>query len=365
MSQDESGRTDEGHMARAIELAQGVRTTTSPNPWVGCVIVDRDGRVVGEGATAPPGGPHAEHAALALAQRRARGATVYVTLEPCAHHGRTPPCTDALIRAGVARVVAGVGDPDERVAGAGFRALEQAGVSVAVGVLARDVSDQLRPYLVHRSTGRPYVVLKLAATLDGRTAAPDGSSRWITGVEARRDVHRLRAESDAVLVGAGTVRCDDPALDVREDAAPAPSRQPLRVVLGHVPGRARVQPALELGGDLGVVLDDLGRRGVLQLLVEGGAHVAHAFHRDGLVDRYVWYLAPAFLGGDDGIPVFAGPGATTMAEAWRGRLVSVCRFGDDLRVDVEPFPVRPSRESAAPGGSVPRWPANSQPARGR
>ena len=354
MSQDESGRTDEGHMARAIELAQGVRTTTSPNPWVGCVIVDRDGRVVGEGATAPPGGPHAEHAALALAQRRARGATVYVTLEPCAHHGRTPPCTDALIRAGVARVVAGVGDPDERVAGAGFRALEQAGVSVAVGVLARDVSDQLRPYLVHRSTGRPYVVLKLAATLDGRTAAPDGSSRWITGVEARRDVHRLRAESDAVLVGAGTVRCDDPALDVREDAAPAPSRQPLRVVLGHVPGRARVQPALELGGDLGVVLDDLGRRGVLQLLVEGGAHVAHAFHRDGLVDRYVWYLAPAFLGGDDGIPVFAGPGATTMAEAWRGRLVSVCRLGGDLRIDLEPDPVRFPQVSAAQGEAGPR-----------
>jgi len=251
-------------------------------------------------------------------------------------------------------VVAGVGDPDERVAGAGFRALEQAGVSVAVGVLARDVSDQLRPYLVHRSTGRPYVVLKLAATLDGRTAAPDGSSRWITGVEARRDVHRLRAESDAVLVGAGTVRCDDPALDVREDAAPAPSRQPLRVVLGHVPGRARVQPALELGGDLGVVLDDLGRRGVLQLLVEGGAHVAHAFHRDGLVDRYVWYLAPAFLGGDDGIPVFAGPGATTMAEAWRGRLVSVCRLGGDLRIDLEPDPVRFPQVSAAQGEAGPR-----------
>jgi diaminohydroxyphosphoribosylaminopyrimidine deaminase/5-amino-6-(5-phosphoribosylamino)uracil reductase len=341
-------------MARAIELAQGVRTTTSPNPWVGCVIVDRDGEVVGEGATAPPGGPHAEIAALAVAGERARGATVYVTLEPCAHQGRTPPCSDALIRAGVARVIAGVVDPDERVAGTGFRALAEAGVTVAHGVCAQAVGDQLRPYLVHRSTGRPYVVLKLAATLDGRTAAPDGSSRWITGAEARRDVHRLRAESDAVLVGAGTVRRDDPALTVRLADAPEPSRQPLRVVLGHVPKAARVRPALELAGDLGAVLDELGRRGVLQLLVEGGAHVAHDFHRDGLVDRYVWYLAPAFLGGDDGRPLFAGPGAATMRDAWRGRLVSVCRLGDDLRLEVEPDREPSSRAPAAPGEVTPR-----------
>jgi len=341
----------EGHMARAIELARGVRMTTSPNPWVGCVIVARDGEVVGEGATAPPGGPHAEIAALAAAGERARGATVYVTLEPCAHQGRTPPCSDALIRAGVARVVAGVVDPDERVAGTGFQALEEAGVTVSRGVCAKAVGDQLRPYLVHRSTGRPYVVLKLAATLDGRTAAPDGSSRWITGAEARRDVHRLRAESDAVLIGAGTVRRDDPALTVRLDDTPASARQPLRVVLGHVPKAARVRPALELAGDLGDVLDELGRRGVLQLLVEGGAHVAHDFHRDGLVNRYVWYLAPAFLGGDDGWPLFAGPGAATMQDAWRGRLVSVGRLGDDLRLEVE-ADREPS--SGAPGDAAQR-----------
>ncbi len=341
-------------MARAIELAWGVRTTTSPNPWVGCVIVDGDGQVVGEGATAPPGGPHAEVVALAAAGDRARGATVYVTLEPFAHHGRTPPCSDALISAGVASVVAGVLAPDERVAGTGFRALEEAGVPVTHGVCGQAVGDQLRPYLVHRSTGRPYVVLKLAATLDGRTAAPDGSSRWITGAAARRDVHRLRAESDAVLVGAATVRRDDPALTVRLDGAPEPSRQPLRVVLGHAPKAARVRPALELAGELGAVLDELGRRGVLQLLVEGGAHVAHAFHRDGLVDRYVWYLAPALLGGDDGRPLFAGPGAATMQDAWRGRLVSVCRLGDDLRLDVEPDPERSSRLAVAPGDTTPR-----------
>jgi diaminohydroxyphosphoribosylaminopyrimidine deaminase/5-amino-6-(5-phosphoribosylamino)uracil reductase len=341
-------------MARAIELAQSVRTTTSPNPWVGCVIVDRDGEVVGEGATAPPGGPHAEIAALSAAGGRARGATVYVTLEPCSHEGRTPPCTDALIRAGVASVVTGIGDPDRRVAGAGFRALEEAGVTVSHGVCARAVTDQLRPYLVHRSTGRPYVVLKLAATLDGRTAAPDGSSRWITGAEARRDVHRLRAESDAVLVGAGTVRRDDPALTVRRDDAPEPGRQPLRVVLGHVPDTARVRPALELAGDLGAVLDELGGRGVLQLLVEGGAHVAHDFHRDGLVDRYVWYLAPALLGGDDGRPLLAGPGVATIEDAWRGRLVSVCQLGDDLRLEVEPDRARCAPVPAPPGGTGPR-----------
>jgi diaminohydroxyphosphoribosylaminopyrimidine deaminase/5-amino-6-(5-phosphoribosylamino)uracil reductase len=344
-------------MARAVELAHGVRTTTSPNPWVGCVLVDAAGGVVGEGATAAPGGPHAEVAALAVAGERARGATAYVTLEPCAHEGRTPPCTDALVRAGVSRVVAGVGDPDRHVAGAGFRALEAAGVEVTIGMLAAAVSDQLRPYLVHRGTGRPFVVLKLATTLDGRTAAPDGSSRWITGPEARRDVHRLRAESDAVLVGAGTVRSDDPALTVREgdaagggdgsgdrDGAGGPGRQPLRVVLGRAPAGARIRPALEMDGDLGTVLDELGRRGVVQLLVEGGAHVAHAFHYAGLVDRYVWYVAPAFLGGDDGRPVFAGAGAATMAAAWRGRLVSVSQLGGDLRIDVEPDAARSSQE---------------------
>jgi diaminohydroxyphosphoribosylaminopyrimidine deaminase/5-amino-6-(5-phosphoribosylamino)uracil reductase len=157
-----------------------------------------------------------------------------------------------------------------------------------------------------------------------------------------------------VLIGAGTVRRDDPELTVRDDATPEPRRQPLRVVLGHAPAGARVQPALELGGDLGAVLDELGRRGILQLLVEGGAHVAHAFHRDGLVDRYVWYLAPAFLGGDDGQPVFAGTGAATMADAWRGRLVSVRRLGGDLRLDVEPDPVHFRQVSDAHGETGPR-----------
>jgi len=320
--------TDEHHMLRAVELAAGVRGTTSPNPWVGSVI--QPGGY--EGATSPPGGPHAEVVALRAAAEAARGATLYTTLEPCVHDGRTPPCVDAIVDAGIRRVVVGVEDPDRRVRGSGIRALRAAGVAVDVGVCAGKVRDQLGPYLKHRATGRPWVVLKLAATLDGRTAAPDGSSRWITGDAARADAHRLRAESDAVIVGAGTVRADDPALTVREVAGD----DPLRVVLGRAPAGARVQPALELQGDLGGMLDELGRRGVLQAMVEGGATVAGDFHRAGLVDRYVLYLAPAFFGGDDARPLFAGAGAPTIADAWRGRIVSVERLGDDLRVECSP-----------------------------
>jgi diaminohydroxyphosphoribosylaminopyrimidine deaminase/5-amino-6-(5-phosphoribosylamino)uracil reductase len=296
-------------MRRAIELGEGVRGRTSPNPWVGAVVVAADGTVAGEGATAPPGGAHAEAAALAAAGERARGGSCYSTLEPCAAHGRTPPCAEALVAAGVRRVVVGVIDPDDHVQGAGIRLLGAAGVEVVVGVLATEVETSLRPYLVHRRTLRPYVVLKLAATLDGRIAAPDGTSKWITGEAARADVHRLRAESDAVLVGAGTVRADDPELTARTD--PPPFRQPLRVVLGRVAEGARL------------------------LLVEGGAHVAKEFHQAGAVDRYVVYLTGGFLGGDDGMAMFAGPGRATMADLWRGRLVSVARFGDDVRLDVE------------------------------
>lgn len=315
-------------MRRAMELAATVRTSTSPNPWVGSVI--EPGGF--EGATAPPGGPHAEVEALRAAGEAARGATLYATLEPCSHEGRTPPCVEAVLDAGIARVVVGIEDADERVRGSGIRALRAAGVKVDVGICAEEIRAQLAPYLKHRATGRPWVVLKLAATLDGRTAAPDGSSRWITGDAARVDAHRLRAESDAVIVGAGTVRADDPALTVRG----IPGDDPLRAVLGKAPHGAKVHPALELTGDLGSVLDELGRRGVLQALVEGGATVAGELHRAGLVDRYVLYLAPAFFGGDDARPMFAGAGAPTIADLWRGRIVSVARLGDDVRLECSP-----------------------------
>jgi len=319
------------HMARAIELGLSVRTSTSPNPWVGCVLVPEGGALTFEGATEPIGGDHAEAVALRVAREHARGSTVYVTLEPCSHVGKTPACADALIEAGVHRVVIGAVDPDARVRGNGINRLRAAGIVVDVGVNANEIADVLAPYLKHRLTGRPWVVLKLAATLDGRIGAPDGTSRWITGTEARVDAHRLRAESDAVLVGAGTVRSDDPELTVRF----VKGRDPLRVVLGSVTPDARVQPAMEMSGDIEEVLDTLGEMDVLQLLVEGGSHVAHAFHHQRLVDRYVLYLAPAIFGGDDSVPMFSGEGARDMDALWRGKIVGVTRLGADLRVDLE------------------------------
>jgi diaminohydroxyphosphoribosylaminopyrimidine deaminase / 5-amino-6-(5-phosphoribosylamino)uracil reductase len=328
-------------MDRALEVAERVMGRTAPNPWVGAVVVPAGTDEWFAGATAPPGGPHAEVAALRSAGERARSGILYVTLEPCAHHGRTPPCTDAILAAGIRRVVVGIEDPDPLVAGRGIAALRDAGVEVEVGVGGEAVTEQLAPYLKHRRTGRPWVVLKLAATLDGRTAARDGTSRWITGPVARDDVHRLRARSDAILVGAGTVRVDDPSLTVRLSPGDpwfrGPEHQPLRVVLGRAPSGAAVLPAREMEGDLGEVLDELGDAGVLQLLVEGGPSVAHAFHQGGLVDRYVLYLAPALFGGDDGRPLFAGPGAPTIELAWRGQVRSVTSLEGDLRVELSPL----------------------------
>jgi diaminohydroxyphosphoribosylaminopyrimidine deaminase/5-amino-6-(5-phosphoribosylamino)uracil reductase len=331
-------------MLRAVEAAGWVQGLTSPNPWVGAVLVPP--AAAGSpsawftGATAPPGGPHAEVAVLTAAGARARGGTLYVTLEPCAHHGRTPPCTDAVLAAGVARVVVGMADPDPLVDGRGIAALRAAGVQVEVGVAADVVAAQLAPYVTHRRTGRPWVVLKLAATLDGRIAAPDGTSRWITSEEARADAHRLRAVSDAVIVGAGTVRADDPSLTVRlpegDPLARGPGEQPARVVLGRAPEGAAVLPALELDGPLETVLDDLGSRGMVQVLVEGGATVAHDFHARALVDRYVVYLAPALFGGDDARPLFAGPGAPSIGALWRGEVHSVTSLGPDVRVELAP-----------------------------
>jgi diaminohydroxyphosphoribosylaminopyrimidine deaminase/5-amino-6-(5-phosphoribosylamino)uracil reductase len=332
--------SDTEPMARALQLAAAVRAVTPPNPWVGCVVQTVDGGRF-EGATEPAGGRHAEIVALDAARAAGAptdGATAWVTLEPCAHHGRTPPCVDALVAARVARVVVALEDPDPKVAGQGIAQLAAAGVDVVLGVEAQAAEDLLAPYLHQRRTGRPFVVLKVAASLDGRIAAPDGTSRWITGAAARADAHRLRAESDAVLVGAGTVRADDPELTVRD--ADAPRGDPVRVVLGKAPKGARVHPCLERSGDLGDVLDELGSSGHIQLLVEGGARVAHAFHRAGLVDRYVLYLAPLLFGGDDGIGMFAGAGAPTMAAVERGRFRSVTVLGDDVRVDLDPVPSR-------------------------
>ena len=235
----------------------------------------------------------------------------------------------------MARVVVAVIDPDPQVSGRGVDELRGHGVTVDVGVGADEAAEMLAPYLRHRRTGRA-----LGGAETGGHArrphrrAPDGSARWLTGDAARADAHRLRAESDAVVVGAGTVRADDPELTVR--VGDVPEHQPLRVVLGQAPATARVHPALELHGDPGEVLDELGAKGVLQVLVEGGATVAHAFHRARLVDRYVLYFAPALFGGDDGVPMFRGSGASRVDDLWRARLLSVTTLGDDVRIVLAP-----------------------------
>lgn len=325
-------------MGLAIEAARNARHRSSPNPWVGAVLVCADGSVV-SGSTQAYGGAHAETMALNQAAN-AQGATLYTTLEPCNHAGRTGACTEALIGAGISRVVAAIEDPDPLVAGRGIERLRQSEVDVTVGVRAAEVELQLRPYLHHRRTGRPWVVLKLAATLDGRVAAPDATSQWITGARARVDAHRLRAISDAIVVGAGTVRADDPSLTVRhwpgEDQTVDPEevRDPRRVVLGSAPSAARVHPCLEWDRGLGELLDHLGDCGVVQLLVEGGPSVAHSFHSAELVDQYVFYLAPALMGGDDGAGLFSGPGAATISDVWRAEFESVQQLGDDLRIDL-------------------------------
>lgn len=334
---------DAHFMRRAVAAAADARLLAPPNPWVGCVVVAVDGTVA-TGCTEQPGGRHAEIVALhnlAAVGVSATGSTVFTTLEPCSHEGRTGPCTAALIEAGVSRVVVGLVDPDPQVAGQGVALLEAAGIIVNTGCEGPRIATQLAPYLTHRRTGRPLVVLKLAGTLDGYLAASDGTSKWITGAEARSDTHRLRAESGAIVVGAGTVRADNPSLTVR-DFTPSidtsvlgdAGLDPLRVVLGSADPTAKIHPVLEHGGELDELLDELGAQGVLQVLVEGGGAVAGSFHRAGLVDRYVLYLAPAFLGGGDGVPLLSGPGIITMSEMRRGRFESVVQLGRDLRVEV-------------------------------
>lgn len=331
---------DEQLMRRAMSAALQARLVARPNPWVGAVVVAPDGSTY-EGCTSAPGGPHAEITALRRAGDAARGATLYSTLEPCSHTGRTGPCTQAIIDAGVARVVVGVVDPDPKVMGRGVDQLRTAGIAVDVGACAPQVRTQLAAYLHHRTTGRPWVVLKMASTLDGRTAAADGSSRWITGDVARQRVHELRAESDAVLVGAGTVRADDPALTVRDAQGPSPRR----IVLGSAPKGAKVHPCTEWSGEIEPLLDSLGAQDVLQLLVEGGARVAADFHRRGLVNRYVFHLAPAVAGGDDAPGVFAGAAAANIADMWRGHIVSLQQLGDDIEVVVEPPSIAERQDS--------------------
>jgi diaminohydroxyphosphoribosylaminopyrimidine deaminase/5-amino-6-(5-phosphoribosylamino)uracil reductase len=324
---------DERMMRLAVDTANDARLRSRPNPWVGAVVVATDGTVFC-GATQEPGNDHAEIVALRAAGSKAVGSTMFSTLEPCSHTGRTGPCTKALIEAGVTRVVVGVVDPDENVSGQGIKQLRDVGISVDVGILENEVRQQLAPYLHHRKTGRPLVVLKMASTLDGRIAAQNGDSKWITGELARKRVHQLRAQSDAIVVGAGTVRADNPLLTVRDAQGPSPRR----IVLGSADPSANVHPCTEWNGTLTDLLDTLGREGVLQLFVEGGARVAASFHNERLINQYIFHLAPTLAGGDKLPGVFHGAGAPTMDDMWRGNLVSTTVFGNDIEIILEPLP---------------------------
>ena len=319
-------------MVIAIEEGERARFHAPPNPWVGAVILNDRGVVLAEGHTQVPGESHAEIVALRRAGELTRGATLVVTLEPCSHEGRTGPCTSAIIAAGIERVVVGTLDPDSRVNGAGVAELRTAGVVVEVGVEEAAVRAHLAPYLWHRVTRRPYVVAKVAATLDGAVAMADGSSQWITGEAARRDAHVLRAQSQAIIVGAGTVRRDDPRLTARLDDI---ILEPLRVVLGRAPEGAKVRPCLERSGDLGHLLDELGELDVLQVLVEGGPRTTSAFLEAGLVNHFVWYQAAAWAGREGTLGALSTMSTSMMSELRRGRVVDLRRVGDDIRLDVE------------------------------
>ncbi|RZU48936.1 diaminohydroxyphosphoribosylaminopyrimidine deaminase/5-amino-6-(5-phosphoribosylamino)uracil reductase [Krasilnikovia cinnamomea] len=339
--------TEDEAMGRAIALAARGLGTTSPNPVVGCLLLSADGEVVGEGFHAYAGGPHAEIVALAQAGERARGGTAVVTLEPCNHTGRTGPCVKALVGAGIRRVVIAVDDPNPAAAG-GAAALREAGVEVALGVRRAEAEAGNVAWLTAVRRGRPYVTWKFAATLDGRSAAADGTSQWITSGPARTDVHTLRSTVDAIVVGVGTVLADDPQLTVRDlrDGSLAIT-QPLRVVVdsaGRTPATARVRDAsaptwiataAELGTgpdgrvDLSALLSTLYARGVRAVLLEGGPTLAGAFLSAGLVDRVIGYVAPKLLGA--GLSALVDAGVATIAEAIDLELTEVVQVGSDLR----------------------------------
>jgi diaminohydroxyphosphoribosylaminopyrimidine deaminase / 5-amino-6-(5-phosphoribosylamino)uracil reductase len=366
---------DLAHMRAALALGARGLGLTWPNPSVGCVVV-RDGRVVGRALTAPGGRPHAEPTALAMAGAAARGATVYVTLEPCAHWGRTPPCVEALIAAGVARVVIGTRDPDPRVDGAGATRLRAAGIDVTEGVLAAAAEDQLAGFMSRVRRGRPLVTLKLASTLDGRIATASGESRWITGEPARKAAHALRGRHDAVLVGAGTIAADDPELTCR-----LPGFRPTPVVRivadSHLrtaltarvvataqdiptwfllredadPERRRAfaaagvslveTPPAPTGVDLARGLAHLGAAGLTRILAEGGGQLAAALLREGLVDRIAWFHAPAVMGGD-GWPAVAAFGIDGLDRMPRFVRRSTMPLGADLLSLFDVLPESPS-----------------------
>lgn len=348
-----SERRAEELMRQAVALT--TETNPHPNPRVGAIVLSPQGQMIAERAHVGPGSAHAEAAALEAAGAAARSGTLIVTLEPCVHHGRTAPCVEAVIASGVSHVVVGLSDPDDRVSGVGIRRLRDAGIDVSTGVAAADVHAADPGYFHHRRTGRPRVVVKTAMTLDGQVAAEDGTSQWITGPVARADAHRLRAASDAVMVGAGTLRSDDPRLDVRLDGYAGPQPRPIIIAgVRSLPSRAQIyqrRPIVygprDVGGlpddiemvvcgpadevDLESAMKDLGARGVVDLLVEGGPTLAAGLFRAGLVDDMVVYVGGLVAGGSGAAPF---TGAFPTIDASRPvQIRAVQRLGDDLRID--------------------------------
>jgi len=351
--------TDRRYMSRALELAERGLYTTTPNPRVGCVIV-RGGEIVAEGWHERAGEPHAEAIALAAAGERARGATAYVTLEPCSHQGRTPPCSEALVGAGIARVVAAMEDPNPLVAGNGLRRLRAVGIESACGLMETQARELNIGFAARMTRGRPWVRMKIAASLDGGTALANGRSQWITGTEARRDGHRWRARACAVLTGIGTVRDDDPRLTVREVET---SRQPARVVVDsrlETPGSARILApgtviaaarhdavrgaALSAKGaeivvipnasgkvDLAALMRELARRQMNEIHVEAGHRLNGSLLRENLVDELVVYLAPSILG-DSARGMFHLPELEALPARYQLEVKDVCIVGADVRI---------------------------------
>lgn len=357
---------DHDYMKMALALAEKGRGRVSPNPLVGAVVV-RDGRVVGQGYHQVVGGPHAEVNAIDDAGEAARNATLFVTLEPCNHFGRTPPCTRKILDAGLQRIVVAIQDPNPDVAGGGNAFLASRGLDVVCGIEAAAARRQNEYFIKYVRTQRPFVVLKMASTLDGRIATSSGDARWVTGPTARAHVHRLRHATDAILVGIGTVEADDPQLTTRLDDGKGVD--PVRIILDtglRMPETARMlnqssdaptwvvcgpqapqadkqrlqargaqvmQTALKHGRiDLPALMERLGRQGVTSLLIEGGARVAGEALRSGIVDKVVFFYAPKIYGGDDGIPICRGNGPDLMSAVTVVEDIEMCRMGDDIMV---------------------------------
>ena len=358
---------DQHFMQMALDLAVKGEGFTSPNPMVGAVVV-KDGRVVGSGFHEAVGGPHAEVNALSAAGKLAAGSTLYVTLEPCNHTGRTPPCTEKILSAGISRVVVAMPDPNQQVAGGGSEYLKQCGLEVISGVCEQQARKQNEAFIKYIKTAKPFVIAKCAATLDGRIATRTGDSKWVTGEAARRHVHRLRHAVDAVMVGINTVNRDDPSLTARlEDRR---TNDPIRIILDthlSIDPHARVlnqdsdvdtivvagpgakqnkKTVLEKDGarvieaplknrriDLASLMQQIGAMGITSLLIEGGGRVLASAFQAGIVDKVLFFYAPKILGGDDGVPICSGPGPELMSQSLSIKDISVLRFDDDILIE--------------------------------